>query len=68
LGTVTDRLPLKPSTVDWLLKLLTMYLLVGSLVWLVAVWPRGPGELLAGSPITNGAGQGIDSSLGQRAG
>ncbi|MCX8089394.1 MAG: hypothetical protein N3I86_00435 [Verrucomicrobiae bacterium] len=43
LGTLTERLPLAPDTVDLLLKLVIVYLLGGSLFFLLLEWLRGPG-------------------------
>lgn len=41
LGTLTERLPLRPDSVDLLLKLVIVYMLSGSLLFLLLDWARG---------------------------
>jgi hypothetical protein len=38
LGTVTDKLGLKPQTVNWMLKMVIVYMLAGSVLFLIREW------------------------------
>jgi hypothetical protein len=49
LGTLTARLPLKPDTVDLLLKLVIVYMLCGSIFFPLLAWVRDRGEPRAGA-------------------
>jgi len=42
LGSITEKLPLKPATIDRLLNAVVLYLFFGSLFFLIALWKRKP--------------------------
>lgn len=41
LGTITDTLPLSPTTIGWMMKIILTYLSVGSYVILIYQWLSG---------------------------
>lgn len=54
LGTLTARLPLKPDTVDLLLKLVITYMLCGSVLFLLLDWASDRGESRADQVLRGG--------------